>query len=175
MKELLYALLFVFAGFALCYFLFPQDREVIVEKPVIVDLTQHQIDSLELAFRIKVKGEMKTKIFRYEDSATVSRLKKTLDSLKEELFWSLKPGELPSEMQLEYHTDSLGFYRDTLDVIASFVTDTISVHFQPRNRQWEQTHVDTVAIVASRGAFEFDFKDVAEIVLTAVLVGVIVK
>ena len=170
MKDVAIVIALLFAGFAVAYWGFPRQTTKIVEKPIVIDLTARQMDSLRLAFREQFKGSVRTKVVHVEDSARVAVLRATIDSLKEVL--GSEPG---SDYTLEYHTDSLGAYRDTLDVVASFVTDTISVHFAPQERKWETTRVDTIAVPATRGLTEFDLKDVVEIVGTAVLVGVLLK
>lgn len=121
----------------------PEVREI----KVPVSLTPHQLDSMGLSIEAKVKGTLKpiikTEKVRVEDTAKVRSLINEIISLKD----SLKG---KAELPLEYH-GFVGPSKDTLDVVAEFVNDTISVVFRPVQRNFEVVYRDTVE---SRGFFD---------------------
>lgn len=107
---------------------------------VPVSLTPHQLDSMHLAIREQVKGELKPVIKKEyidkTDTATIKRQINEIIALKDSLHGK-------AEMNLEFH-GFVGPTRDTLDVKADFVSDSISVVFRPKQRDFEVIHRDTL-------------------------------
>lgn len=146
---------------------FPKVVTRIVEKPTTVWLSPAQMDSLELAITLKVKGELKPEIIVKHDTALASRRLKEILALRD----SLKG---LAEIALEYNADSLGRYGDSLHVRAEFISENMSVVFRPRERSYVTTVRDTITYPAPRGLFDFDLKDAVEVLL-GVLAGSALK
>lgn len=107
---------------------------------VPVSLTPHQLDSMHLAIREQVKGELKPIIKKQyidkTDTSTIKRQFNEIIALKDSLRGK-------AEANLEFH-GFVGPMGDTLDVKADFISDSISVVFRPKQRDFEVVHRDTL-------------------------------
>jgi hypothetical protein len=148
----------VVLGLAAKELFFPRAETRIIEKPVTVWLSPAQMDSLQLAITLKVKGELKPEILVKKDTALAAQRLREILALRD----SLKG---LAEIALEYNTDTLGKYEDTLHVRAEFVSENISVVFKPRERSYVTTVRDTITYPVPRGLFDFDVKDGVELLL----------
>jgi hypothetical protein len=115
------------------------------EIKVPVPLTPHQLDSLELAIKAKVKGELKPIILPPIKIVDKAEVAKRDSIIREQLnaIISLKDSlKGKAKLNLEYHGE-VGTYKDTLDVVADFISDTISVVFKPKQRDLVVIYNDT--------------------------------
>lgn len=133
------------AGFAFGWLIFhgsnkPDTITQVIEKPpVIVDLTRQQIDSLQLS--MKKEFAAKFRVVARKDSARADSLKRAIFSLQDSL-------ALVASYTLEYRTDSLGKYGDTLSIIANIPNSLFFVDFRPRDRKIElPARLDSIVYV----------------------------
>lgn len=118
-------------------------------KTVEVPLTQSTLDSLELAFSVKVKA--KTKIVLVKDTSSIQQ-KDSLENVVRAYRDSIiKMGDI----LLVSEIDSLGKYGDSLYAVASFGLETIAIDFRPRDRDYSAAIPDTIRIPVPSDSFDF--------------------
>lgn len=144
-KNLLSNIVILALGGVLAWSLFFRDVEV-REVKVPVSLTSHQLDSMGLSIETKLKGSLKPVILpgktiidsslKAKQDSVIRRQINEIISLKDSLKGKAK-------LSLEYH-GFVGDSLDTLNVEADFVSDTISVVFRPKQRNFEVVHKEVV-------------------------------
>lgn len=162
------ALIFLLLGGVIGHYVYRQAiyQDRVVARDIPVQLTQRILDSLELAFKVKVKAQ-KSVVFV---SDTLS--KREADSLRREIFAFKDSIDRRGDYQLGYKNDSLGRYGDTLAVAASFKTDTIAIDFRPRDRIFIPSIPDTT-IEVSVPDDSYDVWDILE-ALGYILLGALI-
>lgn len=117
-------------------------KKQIIVREVPVKLTPAVLDSLELAFSLRVKA--KREIVLVKDPLSAQEA----DSLRGVVAEMCDAIQSVGSYKLSYHSDSLGRYGDTLDVVVSIPTDSIMICFGPRERDYFVQIVDTVFVPA---------------------------
>lgn len=144
-------------GLSIYQYLNPKTVEVVVDREVQVKLTPAILDSLKLAFQAEFKATLRPKIIKIADSTRIKALLGEIIALRDSLKGRAK-------LELTYDTDTLGRYRDTLRVRADFVSDSVSVVFRPRQRDFSITIRDTIPCPDSSSPFWGTLKDVGLVV-----------
>lgn len=98
-------------------------------KTVEASLTQAQLDSLKLGFKAEFQAELKPVIITTRDTAQVRTLIDEIISLRKQLVGK-------ADLSLEYYTDRMLPYGDTLYVKADFVVGKTTVVFRPTARKF---------------------------------------
>jgi hypothetical protein len=101
----------------------------VVDKPFEVVLTKARLDSLRLAFIREFKATSKFEAKHDSLKKTVANLEQSINILKDSL-------SIVGSYTLEYYTDTLGRYRDTLSVICNVANELIFVDFRPSERKF---------------------------------------
>lgn len=149
------------------YFTRPKPEVVIVEKPIQVELSPAKLDSLKLAFYAEFKGQIKPKIIKIADSAKIKPLLSEIFALRDSLRGKAK-------VELSYYTENQPPYGDTLGAKADFISDSMSVVFRPKKRDFTVTLRDTITIPAKTGGF-WDTMEKVGIFAGGLIVGGLLK
>jgi hypothetical protein len=102
----------------------------VIDRPFEVELTKARLDSLRLAFIREFKATSKFEAKQDSLKKKVENLELSIRALNDSL-------SIVGSYTLEYHTDTLGKYRDTLDVVCNVANELIFVDFRPAERKFE--------------------------------------
>jgi len=133
-------------AFAVYRGLNPGTITVIQERLVPVHLSTEQLDSMKLAFYTEFKGTLKPQIIKIADSTRIGALLGEVFALRDSLKGKAK-------LELVYYNENQPPYGDTLGARADFVSDSMSVVFRPKARDFQVVLRDTISIPAPGGGF----------------------
>jgi hypothetical protein len=102
----------------------------VIDRPFEVQLTRARLDSLRLAFIHEFKATSKFEAKQDSLKKRVSNLEQSIRVLNDSL-------SVVGSYTLEYHSESLGKYSDTLDVVCNVANELIFVDFRPTERKFE--------------------------------------